>query len=178
MSLRHAILAILEKNNATGYEIAKQFEGDLRFCWQTSHQLIYRELSKLTKEKLVYFSLVGQAGKPDKKRYELTDAGEQELFRWLESPIKLANPNDSFAIKLFSGQIGCKDSILTELKSQRAEHRQRLQQFRQFENHHFPQDKRLPRDKRWLYLTLRKSVLMEEAWQAWADEAELMLERM
>ena len=45
MSLKHAILAVLEKKESTGYEIAKQFEGPFGYFWNAPHQLIYQSTS-------------------------------------------------------------------------------------------------------------------------------------
>ena len=86
MSLRYAILASLIRKEGTGYEIANFFDWSIGNFWKSSHQQIYKELAKLTKDKFVTFKQVHQTGKPSKKIYKITIKGQQELIKWLESP--------------------------------------------------------------------------------------------
>ena len=80
MSLRHALLGLLTWKPGTGYELAQAFEGSLINAWHASHSQIYPELAKLEAEGLA--EVVGE-GPRRSKTYAATDAGLEELRRWL-----------------------------------------------------------------------------------------------
>ena len=80
MSLRHAMLGLLAAEPATGYELTRKFDKSLRNAWHASHSQIYPELAKLEGEGLVE---VVAEGARNSKTWALTDAGRQELRRWL-----------------------------------------------------------------------------------------------
>lgn len=170
MSLRHAILASLAKQEATGYEITKQFDSQLGFFWQASHQQIYRELAKLTQQELVEFSSVTQAKRPDKKLYELTDRGEDELVRWLSEPIKISKTNDGLSVKMMAGHVKGVDFVLEQVKLHQNAHAKKLKRLQRFQELNFANPARLSRAKKLMYLTVRKQILIEEAWLKWVGE--------
>ena len=80
MSLRHALLGLLTWRPGTGYELAQAFEGSLINAWHASHSQIYPELAKLEAEGLA--EVVGEGARRS-KTYAATDAGLEELRRWL-----------------------------------------------------------------------------------------------
>ena len=53
MSLRHAVLGLLERRPSTGYELTRTFDRSLRASWQARHSQIYPELAKLESAGLV-----------------------------------------------------------------------------------------------------------------------------
>lgn len=102
MSLRHAILGLLERRPSTGYELAQMFDLSLATAWHASHSQIYPELSKLEDAGLVE---VVARGPRRSKTYALTDAGRDELRRWLvEEPPDRSQRNEG-AVRLFLGQL-------------------------------------------------------------------------
>ena len=86
MSLRHAILVLLQDQEASGYDLAREFANSIGLVWNATHQQIYLELGKLNEQHMVSFRHVPQEGKPDKKLYSITEDGRQELIRWLKKP--------------------------------------------------------------------------------------------
>jgi PadR family transcriptional regulator AphA len=80
MSLRHALLGLLTWKPGTGYELAQAFEGSLINAWHASHSQIYPELAKLEAEGLA--EVVGEGARRS-KTYAATEAGLEELRRWL-----------------------------------------------------------------------------------------------
>jgi len=80
MSLKHALLGLLAKGPASGYELTKEFELSLANVWSAKHSQIYPELRKMTEEGWL---TVGEEGSRGRKEYEITDAGRAELRRWL-----------------------------------------------------------------------------------------------
>ena len=80
MSLRHAILGLLQLSSCTGYELTQRFDRSLRNAWHASHSQIYPELAKLEAEGLA--EVVGEGARRS-RTWAVTDAGREELRRWL-----------------------------------------------------------------------------------------------
>jgi len=171
MSLKHAILVLLETEPGSGYDLMQQFKQSLGYFWNAKHQQIYLQLKKLNSEKLISFSLEKQTGKPDKKVYGITDLGVKELQQWIASPVKPAKVNDALLVKIYGGHLTSAKNLLDELEQHRLIHDSTLQKLLKIEQlyRQFPDDKQkkyqLP------YLTLRRGILGEKAWLAWAEEA-------
>ncbi|GLW07088.1 hypothetical protein Misp01_22180 [Microtetraspora sp. NBRC 13810] len=84
MALRYALLGLLAERPASGYDLAKEFEGDLgRYAWQAGHNRIYPELARLAAEGLVEGAEEGTRGR---RVYTITAAGLAELRAWLLQP--------------------------------------------------------------------------------------------
>ncbi len=80
MSLRHAVLGMLSVTSCTGYELTQWFDSSLQHAWHASHSQIYPELARLETEGLAE---VVEEGARRSKTYAVTDAGKDELRRWL-----------------------------------------------------------------------------------------------
>ena len=80
MSLRHAVLGLLEVEPSTGYELARKFDVSLANAWHASHSQIYPELAKLEEAGLV--EVVGE-GARGSRTYAATAAGREEIRRWV-----------------------------------------------------------------------------------------------
>lgn len=80
MSLRHAVLGLLQRRPSTGYELTQTFDRSLRTSWHARHSQIYPELAKLETAGLV--EVVGH-GSRRSKTYGITAAGRAELRHWL-----------------------------------------------------------------------------------------------
>ncbi|WP_433800741.1 PadR family transcriptional regulator [Actinomycetospora sp. CA-084318] len=99
MSLRHALLGLLSDAPASGYDLARAFDGDLgRYAWQAGHTRIYPELVKMADEGLVAVESTGARGR---KSYALTDAGRTELRRWLLDPPEQGAVRNETVLRMF-----------------------------------------------------------------------------
>ena len=77
VDVRTICLALLSQGPKTGYEIKKSFEeGALGYFIEASFGSIYPALGRLTDEGLVECRTQAQDGKPDRKIYSLTPAGQ------------------------------------------------------------------------------------------------------
>ncbi|GHH79197.1 transcriptional regulator [Streptomyces sulfonofaciens] len=85
MSLSHALLALLDAGEMTGYELAKQFDQSADRVWHATHPQIYTELRRLESAGLVTARELprGPKAKAVKRAYALTEAGSAELLRWV-----------------------------------------------------------------------------------------------
>lgn len=170
MSLRHVLLVVLKKQNASGYGITKWFDGPLGYFWDTSHQRVYRALATLYEDGWVDFEWVHQDDKPDKKVYRITPQGEQALQQWLATPLKPPVINDGFLVKLFAGQQDSVDGLILELQAQQQEHERLLQEYRQVEAQYFAPPVIDP-EQRMMYLTLKRGLIYEQGALEWVQQA-------
>ena len=80
MALKHAILALSRGIPRTGYELNTSFSDDNDRAWHASPSQVYAELTKMEKTGLIEISDRNERGRTS---YVLTDAGLEELRRWL-----------------------------------------------------------------------------------------------
>jgi PadR family transcriptional regulator, regulatory protein AphA len=96
----YVILGMLRNGPRSGYEIKQVVDKSTRFFWAASYGQIYPELRKLAKS-----GLVEGESRPtgDRRRtvYRLTDAGREELRRWLDQPPERLELRDEGLLKLF-----------------------------------------------------------------------------
>ncbi|EJL8716037.1 PadR family transcriptional regulator [Vibrio alginolyticus] len=78
MNLGNLLLAILEQRTQTGYDLTNRTMPESG-AWQASHQQVYRELGRMTEKGLVSHEIEAQNGKPDRKKYSITQGGERVL---------------------------------------------------------------------------------------------------
>ena len=82
--MRDAILALLAKEPAHGYELRQRLVAALGPAGGALNPgQVYVTLSRLERSGLVRSETVGQASQPDKKVYEVTAAGREAVSAWL-----------------------------------------------------------------------------------------------
>lgn len=176
MSLKHSILAILSSAPKSGYQLSKDVEGSIRFFWNASHQQVYRDLAGLEKSGLVKYKEIAQEERPDKKVYTITKAGVKELLRWMQEPSELPATRDSFMIKLFMGHLVKTEYLLKDLRNQKHIYESRLNLLCDIEKK-YPHDfKSIPTQQQYMYMTLRRGIILSQAWLSWCEEVENFLE--
>src|SRR4051812_21957038 len=93
MSLRHALLGLLEMQPSTGYELTRRFDQSLSHAWHAGHSQIYPELTRLETEGMAHVVSEGARGS---RTWAITDAGRSELHRWLtEAEPRRAQRNET-----------------------------------------------------------------------------------
>jgi DNA-binding PadR family transcriptional regulator len=85
VSLRHALLALLNINPQSGYDLAQRFSTSLEYVWRASHSQIYPELRRLEQEGLIKATEVGRGERATKREYGLTAAGCQAIEDWIDT---------------------------------------------------------------------------------------------
>ncbi len=171
MALSHALLTALHESPCSGYDLAKKFDGTVGFFWSASHQQIYRELTKLEEQSYISALLVQQSNRPDKKVYEVTEAGNDYLRKWIAQPSKVAAIKDELLVKFFAGDLVDPAVILSELEHHRAQHQDLLDTYKSIEQRFFSEACQLSINRRYQYLTLRQGIRLETEWLAWCAEA-------
>ncbi|MGY1886626.1 PadR family transcriptional regulator [Blastococcus sp. SYSU DS0753] len=99
MSIRHGLLALLERGPSHGYQLRAEFDAATGATWPLNVGQVYSTLDRLERD-----GLVAQDGPPDadgRIAYRITDAGQAELRGWFASPVSPKGaPRDELAIKL------------------------------------------------------------------------------
>lgn len=134
MSLRHALLALLDAGAMTGYELAKQFDQSVAYVWHAPHSQIYTELRRLEREELVVAETLprGQRAVATKRAYSLTEAGAAELERWVAEVVPPPRIRDPAYVKATYFEYVSYATARSQFTAHRAHF---LEQQRQWERH-------------------------------------------
>lgn len=98
MSIRHGLLALLERGPRYGYQLRTEFESRTGSTWPLNVGQVYTTLARLERDGLVVPAGEDEAGH---SLYAITEGGHEELRRWFASPVDRANPpRNELAIKL------------------------------------------------------------------------------
>ncbi|MGW6574003.1 PadR family transcriptional regulator [Streptomyces sp. NPDC054945] len=117
MALRHAVLAALLDGEFSGYELAKSFDIGVANFWHALPQQLYAELAKLEKEGLVAGREVIQETRPNKRLFQVTEAGRTELEEFAAAPLKSSVIRDDLLVKVQSAdRIGI-EPVIAQLEA-------------------------------------------------------------
>lgn len=102
MSVRNALLGLLEQRPRHGYELHDAFEAVVggEENWDIKPAQVYATLARLEASGLIAEEALAQEGGPEKRIYALTPAGREALRRWLFEPVKTEHQRDEFFLKL------------------------------------------------------------------------------
>src|SRR5438128_1283555 len=98
MSIRHGLLALLERGPSHGYSLRAAFDAATGATWPLNVGQVYTTLDRLERD-----GLVVQDGEPDddgRIAYRITEAGQAELHGWFGSPVHGQSGRDGLSIKL------------------------------------------------------------------------------
>jgi PadR family transcriptional regulator, regulatory protein AphA len=103
MSLPHALLGLINYQPKTGYELKATFNQSIHFFWNATLPQIYRTLTQMEKRGWLTLTVKHQNGKPSRKVYHITKAGQEEFKRWLTESPEIPEPRNAMLIKIFFG---------------------------------------------------------------------------
>src|SRR3954466_8414158 len=83
MSLRHALVGLLEAEPRHGYELKRMYDERFGTSQPVKFGQVYATLARLRRDGLVDISAVEAGGGPDRKLYLVTPTGVADLERWL-----------------------------------------------------------------------------------------------
>jgi len=83
-----------------GYQLRTEFEASTGATWPLNIGQVYTTLSRLERDGLVDDDPVAQNGRPNKRVYQLTEAGRMELRGWVADATPAARLKDDFFVKL------------------------------------------------------------------------------
>lgn len=181
MSLQHALLGFLNYQPMTGYELKQFMDTSTQNFWHAKQSQIYTTLKKLEANELVDSIVEAQEGRPDRRVYEITAAGQAELSNWLAQPLTVMDPKkEALLLKLFFSAQLEKPAILTQLRLLRDLHeRQQARYATEIKTVVEQYAAAMPDKEKDALLwdaTRRFGVLYEEAYVCWLDETIAMVE--
>ncbi len=165
---RYAILGVLTLEPMSGYHIKEVIGHSISHFWNEGYGQIYPTLKALAEAGLVVGEVEAGNGKPDRRVYTLTDAGWDELRRWLAEPVASAQPGrNELLLKLFFGRHTPAGTNLDHLRR----HRQALvaltAQYAAIEAELAAEQ---DSDQPYWLITLRSGIHVTRAALAWCDE--------
>lgn len=111
MPLEHAILAFIQYQPISGYDLKKFFDVSVAHFWSTTQSHIYKSLDGLEKKGWAVAHTIQQDGKPNRKEYHITDQGHAELHRWMTTPLPVELVRKATLIQVFFSHFSSNDEI-------------------------------------------------------------------
>jgi DNA-binding PadR family transcriptional regulator len=169
MSIRHGLLALLERGQMYGYQLRAAFEESTGSTWPLNIGQVYTTLARLERDGLVRSLPENDGGQ---RPYEITDEGRTDLALWFATPISRTDrPRDELAIKLALALTTPGIDVRAVVQTQRSATMRALQELTRLKyGGHRPED--LP----WR-LVLDAMVFQAEAEVRWLDHCEASLLR-
>jgi DNA-binding PadR family transcriptional regulator len=132
MSLRHAVLGILDFREMHGYELTRVLQEGIGRIWPIHHSSLYPNLHRLESDGLITHRAEREGGRPERKVYSITSEGRREFRRWLREPPDRPAPEvrSSFMLKLIFTRAENLDEALAWIEKELAEEEQRGEQLR------------------------------------------------
>ncbi|MFV2175473.1 helix-turn-helix transcriptional regulator [Actinomadura sp. LOL_016] len=178
--LGHAILQLLSRNTASGYDLKGRFHGSVGHGWHAYDTQIYRELRNLEKEGFVSGQMAPGRSGPQRRLYSITEKGIESLESWLTSPLDVTKMKDEFALRVWTADLFPEESINNHLDGARSQWSEALAHQKMSlrvltEEYGKPTDSDDTVYGR--QLAIQYSIAITEAKLAWVDEAQRIARR-
>jgi len=175
MSLPHLILGLLDRQTQSGYDLNKTFQRTVQNFWSTDQSQIYRTLYKLEEKGWIRMEYVVQEDNPDKKLYHVTQAGHDELVRWITTPIaeKQSPVREGWLGQLFFGSLVSNAEMITVLQAYRDSVVQAIAHLEAIHQMLKAQNQSLGgvRDLDLMMMTSDYGIVIQRSWLQWLDDA-------
>lgn len=174
MSVRQALMALLELEPMYGYQLRAEFEQRTGTTWPLNVGQVYTTLSRLERD-----GLVEGTGADDEGHvvYHLTDAGRDEVSAWFTTPVPRSQPpRDELAIKLALAVTVPDVDVAGVIQRQRAATMAGLQDYTRIKRVGTPVTAEDPAGLAW-GLVLESLIFSAEAEVRWLDHCEARLRR-
>jgi DNA-binding PadR family transcriptional regulator len=164
MSLRYALLGSLADQPRTGYALLKHFEQSLAYAWPASHSQIYPELARLLDEGLIEQT---GSGARNSKTYAVTEAGLEDVRRWLLEATPDRRVRSEAALRGFFLWLLDTEQAEAQLEGERTYWQGVLDEFRRVQVEPTGHNKKA----RTFRIALEGGIRTVEARLAWLDDA-------
>lgn len=169
MSIKHGLLALLEREPMYGYQLRAAFEQTTGGTWPLNIGQVYTTLARLERDELVR-EIPGV--EHAQRSYEITKAGRAELALWFATPVSRSDrPRDELAIKLALALTTPGVDVHRVVQTQRTATMRNLQEYTRLKARS-PE----PGDLAWR-LVLDAMLFQAEAEVRWLDHCEASLVR-
>lgn len=134
MSVRHALLGLLEESPRHGYELKREYDSLFAHGKPVKFGQVYSTLARLQRDGLVDVASEEPGRGPDRKLFEITDEGAHDLNRWLKEP-EPAEPHIQSVLftKVVLALLSDRDAQ-RYLQKQRAIHQKRMRELTRMKN--------------------------------------------
>ncbi len=171
MSIKHGLLALLERGPMYGYQLRTEFESSTGATWPLNVGQVYTTLTRLERDRLV--RPVGEPDDDGRQVYALTDEGRVEVTAWFSTPVTVKErPRDELAIKLAMAVTTPGVDVTEVVQTQRGATLRTLQELTRLKTH---ADEIT--DAAWL-LVLESMIFAAEAEVRWLDHCEIKVARL
>lgn len=175
MSVRHGLLALLERGPRYGSQLRTEFESRTSATWPLNVGQVYTTLSRLERDGMVVQDGEDAAGHA---LYAITDTGRDELRSWFEQPVDRTSPaRDELAIKLALAVGASTVDIREVIQSQRRHTVKAMQDYTRLKAQALESDFTDRDEIAWL-LVLEQLIFQTEAEARWLDHCEARLIRL
>ncbi len=170
MSLRHALLALIDLEPGTGYDLMSRIEKSIGFFWPATHQQVYKELHQLQELGWVDVQVENQSGKPDRRVYTLRESGIHALESWLTQDSSAAKIRDPFLLRVFAAHRLETGALRQQLAQQKNLHQATLDLYHSIDERLRSAPDHVQNRYRFARHTLRLGIYYEQAWLRWSEE--------
>lgn len=181
MALRNAVLAALLEGEASGYDLAKGFDGSVANFWMATPQQLYRELDRMESDGLIEARLVRQERRPNKRLFSLTEAGLGALRDFTAELPKPTAIRDELLVKVQAVDAGDEEAVRTAIAERLEWARAKLARYERLRDRLLDgreEEEFLARSERvGPYLTLMRGRSFEEENIRWGERALSVLEQ-
>jgi DNA-binding PadR family transcriptional regulator len=132
-TLGRAILGLLSREALSGYDLTRRMRERVGFFWSARHSQIYPELARLEGQGMVTHRVVEQSDRPDKKVYEITEAGVEALKEWVTSPFEPKGTRDEMVLRAYSIWLADPEKAVALFREQERKHKEQLQKYEEIE---------------------------------------------
>lgn len=168
MSIKHGLLALLERGPAYGYQLRSSFEESTGATWPLNIGQVYTTLTRLERDHLVRALPENSQGQ---RPYAITDTGRAALAVWFSTPVASTDrPRDELAIKLALALTTPGVDVPAVVQTQRVATIRSLQEYTQLKK------QAGEKDTAWT-LILDSMIFRAEAEVRWLDHCEASLVR-
>ncbi|REK91809.1 PadR family transcriptional regulator [Streptomyces inhibens] len=181
MALRNAVLAALLEGEASGYDLAKDFDASVANFWMTTPQQLYRELDRMETAGLISARVVIQERRPNKRLFSLTEAGRAALHDFTSEPPKPTAIRDELLVKVQAVDGGDTEAVREAVAERLEWSRAKLARYERLrdrllegrtEAEHLAHAQRVGP-----YLTLMRGLAFEQENIRWSEQVLAILER-
>ena len=174
MSVKQALLALLEEGPRYGYQLRAQFEQRTGATWPLNVGQVYTTLTRLERDGLVEGTGADGEGHVV---YRITEAGSGEVATWFTTPVaRTQPPRDELAIKLALAVTVPGVDVGRVIQQQRSATMAALQDYTRLKRSGRAAQPDQPEDLAWS-LVLDALVFDAEAEIRWLDHCEARLRR-
>ncbi len=181
-TLGYAILGLLSREDLSGYDLKQRMAGRVGYFWSARHSQIYPELARLEDGGYVTHSVVEQRERPDKKVYEITARGLDDLKEWVTQPPVPRPTRDELTLKTYSVWLADKEEAARLFREEQLRHEEQLAHYEELgawmESGHGQEV--ISPDSPWFasYASLRRGIGYEKEYAGWCRWVADSIERV